>query len=54
MTTSDRRQFQIIGTGCVLAVLIAAAVWVVSTHAGGRTVTAYFANASALPRTARW
>ena len=48
LTTTDRRQMQIVALASVLAVLIAAGVWVVSAGLGGRTVTAYFAGASAL------
>ena len=32
----------------MLAILLASGVWVVGTHVGGRKVTAYFTNASAL------
>jgi phospholipid/cholesterol/gamma-HCH transport system substrate-binding protein len=48
LTTTDRRQMQFVALAGVLAVLIATGVYVVSAGLGGRTVTAYFANASAL------
>jgi phospholipid/cholesterol/gamma-HCH transport system substrate-binding protein len=48
LTLADRRQLQFVGLASVLAVLIAAGVWVAGTHTGGRKVTAYFTNASAL------
>lgn len=48
LTLADRRQLQLVGLVSALAVLLAAGGWVVGTHAGGRKVTAYFTNASAL------
>jgi phospholipid/cholesterol/gamma-HCH transport system substrate-binding protein len=48
LTPTDRRQMQFTALACVLGVLVAAGVWVVSANSGGRTVTAYFADASAL------
>lgn len=48
LTVTDRRQMQLVGLVGVLAVLIAAGIWVVTGHGGGRHVTAYFNNASAL------
>jgi virulence factor Mce-like protein len=39
---------QFVALASVLGVLVAAGVWVVSGGLGGRTVTAYFSNASAL------
>ncbi len=48
LTITDRRQMQFVALGGVLAVLIAAGVWVVAGNSGGRHVTAYFSNASAL------
>ncbi len=48
LTVADRRQMQFVGLASVLAVLLAAGVWVVTSNSGGRQVTAYFSNASAL------
>ncbi|MBN9098294.1 MAG: MCE family protein [Pseudonocardia sp.] len=48
LSVTDRRQMQFVGLAAVLAVLIAAGVWVVAAGTGGRHVTAYFSNASAL------
>ena len=48
LTTTDRRQMQFVALGGVLAVLLAAGIWVVNSNVGGRHVTAYFSNASAL------
>ena len=39
---------QFVALGSVLAVLLAAGVWILSTSGGGRALTAYFSNASAL------
>jgi len=48
LTITDRRQMQFVALAGVLAVLLAAGIWVVNTNGGGRSVTAYFSNASAL------
>jgi virulence factor Mce-like protein len=48
LTITDRRQMQFVALAGVLAVLLAAGIWIVNSNLGGRTVTAYFSNASAL------
>lgn len=48
LTTADRRQMQVVALGSVLSVLVAAGVWAGSSLGGGRALTAYFSNASAL------
>lgn len=44
---SDKRLIQLVALGSVIAVLVATGVWMIN-KSGGRTVTAYFTNASAL------
>lgn len=48
LTVTDRRQMQFVALAGVLAVLVAAGIWVVTSNSGGKHVTAYFSNASAL------
>jgi virulence factor Mce-like protein len=47
-TVADRRQLQFVGLAAVLAVLLATGIATVAAGTGGRHVTAYFSNASAL------
>ncbi|MCW0212371.1 MAG: MCE family protein [Pseudonocardia sp.] len=45
--SNDRRQLQIVALVAVVVILLASGIWLV-TKSGGRTVTAYFTNTSAL------
>ncbi len=48
LTVADRHRMQVVALGCAVVVLVAAGAWLVSTGGGGRRLTAYFTNASAL------